>query len=46
MDLPDGWVTNTNLGLTPREQLTALGNGVLPTQAHAALSRLRNMVDG
>lgn len=28
--LPDGWVTNTDLGLTPPEQLTALGNGVVP----------------
>lgn len=45
MGLPEGWVTDPDLGLTLPEQLTALGNGVLPAQAHAALSRLRNVVD-
>jgi hypothetical protein len=29
MGLPDGWVTDSGLGLTPPEQLTALGNGVV-----------------
>nr|WP_154921174.1 DNA cytosine methyltransferase [Microbacterium testaceum] len=40
MGLPDGWVTNPDLGLTPSEQLTALGNGVVPAQAVHALSTL------
>lgn len=40
MGLPDGWVTDTDLGLTPPEQLTALGNGVVPAQAVHALSAL------
>lgn len=40
MGLPDGWVTDPDLGLTPPEQLTALGNGVVPAQAVHALSSL------
>ena len=40
MGLPDGWVTDPNLGLTPPEQLTALGNGVVPAQAAHALRAL------
>lgn len=40
MGLPEGWVTDTDLGLTPPEQLTALGNGVVPVQAVHALSTL------
>lgn len=39
MGLPDGWVTDVD-GLTPAEQLTALGNGVVPQQAAEALRRL------
>ncbi len=42
MGLPDGWVTDPDLGLTLPEQLTALGNGVLPKQAAVALSCLRS----
>jgi hypothetical protein len=37
MGLPHGWVTDPNLGLPPTEQLTALGNGVVPAQAIPAL---------
>jgi DNA (cytosine-5)-methyltransferase 1 len=38
MGLDDGWVTD--VGLTRNEQLKALGNGVVPQQAVAALRRL------
>lgn len=41
MGLPDGWVTDPDLELTGSEQLTALGNGVLPRQAIRALDALR-----
>jgi len=40
MGLPDGWVTDPELGLTLPEQLTALGNGVVPAQAVHALGAL------
>lgn len=40
MGLPDGWVTDPALGLTLPEQLTALGNGVVPAQAARALRTL------
>ena len=36
MGLPDGWVTDVP-GLTRGQQLRALGNGVVPAQAYAAL---------
>ncbi|WP_239404764.1 hypothetical protein [Frankia sp. Cj3] len=39
MGLPAGWVTATP-GLTRNAQLTALGNGVIPQQATAALHAL------
>ena len=39
MGLPTGWVTNSK-GLTQNQQITALGNGVLPLQAVSALSLL------
>lgn len=39
MGLPDGWVTGTP-GLTRTQQLRALGNGVVPLQAQAALEHL------
>lgn len=38
MGLPDGWVTD--VGLTRNEQLKALGNGVVPQQAAAAIQHL------
>ena len=41
MGLPDGWVTDPALALTLPEQLTALGNGVVPAHAVHALSALR-----
>ncbi|MCW3158275.1 DNA cytosine methyltransferase [Micropruina sonneratiae] len=37
MSLDEGWVTNPLLGLTHVQQLTALGNGVVPGQAACAL---------
>jgi len=45
MGLPDGWVTDTALALTGSEQLTALGNGVLPRQANRALGALHQQHD-
>jgi DNA (cytosine-5)-methyltransferase 1 len=38
--LDEGWVTSPDLGLTEKEQLHALGNGVVPRQAEAALTAL------
>lgn len=38
MGLPDGWVTDTDT--TRNEQLKALGNGVVPQQAAAAVRHL------
>ena len=37
MGLPKGWVTDAGYGLTPHQQITALGNGVLPLQAGAGI---------
>lgn len=37
MGLLEGWVTGTD-DLTQNQQITALGNGVLPLQAVSALS--------
>jgi len=37
MGLPEGWVTNPEIGLTRNEQIKACGNGVVPQQAMAAL---------
>jgi DNA (cytosine-5)-methyltransferase 1 len=39
MGLPEGWVTHTP-GLTRNAQLKALGNGVVPQQAFAALQAM------
>ena len=39
MGLPTGWVTDSD-ELTQNQQITALGNGVLPLQAVTALSLL------
>ncbi|WEF20076.1 hypothetical protein [Microbacterium maritypicum] len=39
MGLPTGWVTDAEV-LTQNQQITALGNGVLPIQAVAALTTL------
>lgn len=39
MCLPTGWVTDTD-DLTQNQQITALGNGVLPLQAAVALAAL------
>ena len=39
MSLPTGWVTDTDQ-LTQNQQITALGNGVLPLHAVAALRTL------
>ena len=37
MGLPTGWVTD-GAELTQNQQITALGNGVLPLQAASALT--------
>jgi DNA (cytosine-5)-methyltransferase 1 len=42
MGLPEGHVTNVP-GLTRNEQLKALGNGVVPQQALAALQVLEKV---
>lgn len=39
MGLPEGWVTDVP-GLTRNAMLKALGNGVVPAQAEAALKHL------
>ena len=41
MWLPAGWVTDPDCGLTANQQITALGNGVLPLQAAAAIGHMR-----
>lgn len=38
MGLPQGWATGYDRGLTPNQQLTALGNGVLPLHAGIAFA--------
>lgn len=40
MGLPQGWVTNPEIGLSRAQQLKMLGNGVCPPQAQAALTAL------
>lgn len=40
MGLPAGWVTAPEIGLTRSQQLKALGNGVVPQQAQAAITHL------
>lgn len=37
MGLETGWVADAAMGLTPNQQMAALGNGVLPLQAVQAL---------
>jgi DNA (cytosine-5)-methyltransferase 1 len=42
MGLPEGWVTDPQHSeLTNSQQITALGNGVLPLQAATAIGALR-----
>ncbi len=41
MGLPAGWVTDSGHRLAPNQQIAALGNGVLPLQAAAALTSSR-----
>jgi DNA (cytosine-5)-methyltransferase 1 len=38
MGLPPGWITAPAHRLTPNQQITALGNGVVPLQALTALA--------
>lgn len=40
MGLPEGWVTATEIGLSRSAALRALGNGVVPQQASAAVASL------
>ncbi|MGH3499417.1 MAG: hypothetical protein ACRDQA_00730, partial [Nocardioidaceae bacterium] len=42
LGLPDGWVTDVP-GVTRNEALRAIGNGVVPQQAAAALEVLLSM---
>ena len=37
MGLPSGWVTEPYHDLSPNQQITALGNGVVPLQAALAI---------
>lgn len=46
MGLPDGWVTSPDIGLSRAQQLKALGNGVVPQQAKAALRFLLGRRNG
>ena len=43
MGLPAGWITDVP-SLTRNEQLKALGNGVVPQQAAAALRLLPDVI--
>lgn len=43
MCLPDGWVIDIP-GISRRQQLTLLGNGVVPPQAAAALEDMLTCV--
>lgn len=40
MGLPTGWVTGADCGLTTSQQITTLGNGVLPLQASVAVTSM------
>nr|DAN69391.1 MAG TPA: Cytosine specific methyltransferase [Caudoviricetes sp.] len=42
MGLPRGWVTDPATGLTRKEQLQILGNGVVPQQAEYAIQTMYN----
>ncbi|WP_225878875.1 hypothetical protein [Spongiactinospora rosea] len=42
MGLPEGWVTG--IGISRAAQMRALGNGVVPQQAQAALERLDDLL--
>lgn len=37
MGLPEGWITDPEIGLNRKDQLKACGNGVVPQQAEMAL---------
>jgi DNA (cytosine-5)-methyltransferase 1 len=39
MGLPEGWVTDVP-GLSRKDKIKALGNGVVPQQAAAAIERM------
>ena len=43
MGLPAGWVTDPAIGISRADQLKAIGNGVCPPQALAALHALTSM---
>ena len=45
MGLPEGWVTAPELGLSRREQLQILGNGVVPQQATYAIRVLAEIAE-
>lgn len=41
MGLPAGWVTDPAISISRAEQLKAIGNGVCPQQAVAALQSMQ-----
>lgn len=43
MGLPAGWVTDPTIGISRADQLKAIGNGVCPQQAVAAINSLLDM---
>lgn len=45
MGLPESWVTGRELGLSRAQQLTMLGNGVVPQQAEHAVRLLAGMAE-
>lgn len=45
MGLPSGWITDVP-GITRNEALKACGNGVVPQQAHAAITFALHLIAG
>ena len=46
MGLPAAWVTDSGHGLTQNQQITALGNGVLPLHATRAIQSMMDSQAG
>lgn len=40
MGLPKGWITSPDLAFTRSQQFKAIGNGVVPQQAAAAIAEM------
>ena len=45
MGWPAGWVTDPDIGITRRDQLRIIGNGVCPQQAHSAIRWLLSVCE-